>query len=225
VRPDGWISVTTRDPVLVARNIRHDLELAADTWLGENVRPDDWAGGLPIYRCSRTLMNTILLLERFFNVRPQTSEAVVDYCAAIASEVEDELLDQALGATDLAEDESNAPSLILAVRGDLERLADEVLGLNNRPPGWIDNTDINSDTLAIDILTDMETLADIVLGRSVRPPGWIGQLRTSLQAEVAIYEIEGSVEGPDASGAGYTPAEFLDYVQDLRLFRKRRLAE
>lgn len=180
VRPAGWIGATSRNAELVARNLRHDLEIAADEWLGEGQRPEEWVGGPVLTRCSRTVMNTVYLLGEFYGVRPETPTEVVDYCGALVGEIEDSLVDQALGAQIEGEvTEENAPSLILAVRGDLERLADEVLGLNNRPPGWIDNTDIDSPTLAFDILADMEVLADIVLGRDIRPEDWIGQLRES----------------------------------------------
>ncbi len=178
-RPEEWIGATTNNARLVARNIRHDLELSADAWLGDGNRPDDWIGGVASYRCSRTLMNDLYVLDTVYNVRPTTSEAVVNYCASILIEIEESLIDQALGASAFSEEEANAPSLILAVRGDLERLADELLGVNNRPPGWIDNTDINSPTLAEDIQIDMSVLADVVLGRDVRPPDWIGTVSES----------------------------------------------
>lgn len=180
-RPDEWIGATTNNPRLVARNIRHDLELSADAWLGAGSRPAEWVGGVPAFRCSRTVMNILYVLDRFYDERPTTSEAVVDYCGSVIAEIEEDLIDQALGAGALeAEaDVENVPSLILAVRGDLERLADELLGVNNRPPGWIDNTDVTSPTLAQDIQIDMSVLADVVLGRGVRPPEWIGTLRES----------------------------------------------
>ncbi len=55
----------------------------------------------------------------------------------------------------------------------------------------------------------------------------IGQLRKSLQAEVMIYEIEGTLNPStsDGSRSDYEPGSFLDYVQDLRLFRKNSPTE
>ncbi|MCA9912896.1 MAG: hypothetical protein KC496_06090, partial [Anaerolineae bacterium] len=189
-RPIGWIGATTNNPRLVARNVRHDLELAADAWLGADNRPDTWIGGVAYYRCSRTLMNNLYLLDTFYNVRPTTSESVVDYCASVLAEIEETLLDQALGSGAFSEEEANAPTLILAVRGDLERLADELLGVNNRPPGWIDNTDVNSPTLAQDIQIDMGVLADVVLGRGVRPPDWIGTYGSSQLANFRTIRFD-----------------------------------
>lgn len=177
LRPLDWIGASSSNPDLVARNIRHDMELAADRSIGLDLRPDNWIPGPRLFRCSRTLMNTIYLLDFEYNVRPQTDEAVRVYCPAIEDEVEDSLLDQALQQPAIAND--TLPSLVLSVRGDLERLADESLGVNNRPPGWLDNTIVDSPTLAQDVFTDLERLADIVLEPGVRPGGWIGTLQFS----------------------------------------------
>jgi hypothetical protein len=168
IRPEGWIGVATYIPDLVARNIRHDLELSADEFLGFENRPDEWVGGPRLFRCSQTIMNTVYLLDVFYNIRPRTRDTVLDYCGALEDELEDELVFDAIGSAQL----ENVPELILAVRGDLERLADEVLGVNNRPDGWLRNLDIESPTLAIDINTDLETLADIILNGE-RPENWI----------------------------------------------------
>lgn len=167
-RPTEWIGVATYIPDLVARNIRHDLELAADEFLGFEQRPDEWVGGPALYRCDHTLMNTVYLLDVFYNIRPRTPLTVLDYCGSLAGEVEDDLVFNAIGEAEL----QNIPELILAVRGDLERLADEVLGVNNRPPDWIRNIDIESLTLAFDIGTDLETLADVIL-QGQRPENWV----------------------------------------------------
>jgi hypothetical protein len=196
LRPGDWIGATSRNADLVTRNLRHDLERAATDFFSGNLdvgqpgaevdpeadlRPDIWIGGPRITRCSRTVMNIVLVLGQVFNVRPSTPEEVRVYCPTLEGEIEDVLIDQALGAESEAVTDTT-PSLILAVRGDLERLADEVLGLNNRPPGWLDNTNVESVTLASDILTDMERLADIILGEGIRPRAWIGTTRGSALA-------------------------------------------
>jgi hypothetical protein len=72
--------------------------------------------------------------------------------------------------------ESQVPGLTLAVRGDLERLADEEYGLNTRPQQWRGNKNIDSPTLASDILLDLDTLATTQLDAATRPPNWIGVL-------------------------------------------------
>jgi hypothetical protein len=207
-RPDGWIGATTNNPRLVARNIRHDLELSADAWLGAGSRPGDWVGGVPAYRCSRTVMNSLYILDFFYNTRPTTSEAVVDYCESVIIEIEEDLIDQALGAGALDAEETNVPSLTLAVRGDLERLADELLGVNNRPPGWIDNTDINSPNLANDIQVDMSVLADVILGRGVRPPEWIGTLRESQLATFRSLRFDLELLADATLGEDVRPASW-----------------
>lgn len=168
-RPANWISATTRNAELLARNIRHDLELMANAVTGEDIRPPEWVGAPPLNSCDRSVQNIVYLLSTTYNVRPTVSEAVVNYCAAVSADIQDNLIDQTFGSEDLA---NQLPALVLAVRGDIERLADELLGLNNRPIGWIGNKDVNSETLANDNFEDLELLADEVLGTNQRPPGW-----------------------------------------------------
>jgi hypothetical protein len=168
IRPDEWFGASSYVPEIVARNIRHDLEIAADTWLGENLRPDGWVGASKLYRCDRNLMNVLLLLDMAYNLRPVTPETVLDYCPAVLGEVEDVLIPEALGDR---EDIANLPSLILTVRGDLERLADEALGVNVRPQGWLDNTDVQSESFYPDLEADLNRLADIIL-QNRRPEAW-----------------------------------------------------
>jgi hypothetical protein len=177
-RPAAWIGATTRTPDLLLRNIRHDLELTADEVFGSPDRTVEWRGAAPILRCERSLQNVWLVLDRFYNTRPQAAESVLNYCRAIQDEA-----DNAIANTIAAEDEvlqGALPDLILAIRGDLERLADERLGLNNRPANWIGNRDISSPTLVSDVYFDMEALADALLGQDVRPQGWIGFVNNSL---------------------------------------------
>ncbi|MFN8371906.1 MAG: hypothetical protein U0694_03380 [Anaerolineae bacterium] len=177
-RPDGWIGATTRNAQLLLRNIRHDLELSADQYFGSPDRPAEWRGTAAIVLCSRSLQNIWFALGQFYNERPQSPESVLDYCRALSEEA-----DNIIATTVVADDtelQGALPSLILAVRGDLERLADERLGLENRPSNWIGNRDINSPTLVSDIYFDLEALADALLGQDVRPQGWIGFVNNSL---------------------------------------------
>ena len=167
-RPVGWIGVSSTVADIVARNIRHDLELSADAWLGENLRPDEWIGGPLLFQCSELLMNTAYILDIEYNIRPRTPETVNDYCQSVTEEVADTLIPAALGAPQL----QNVPDLLLAVRGDLERLADEVLGLNVRPGGWVDNTNVDDLAYIADLIADMELLANITLDNR-RPAAWV----------------------------------------------------
>jgi hypothetical protein len=177
IRPEVWIGATTRNPELITRNIRHDLEASADNFLSPDSRPDGWTGAAPVYRCSRTVQNILYTLAVAFGVRPATPDGVFDFCMTVSAEIDDELVASIQGAnTEL----SDFQGLIWAVRGDLERLADESQGLGNRPSGWIGNTDLNSSDLAAGTLTDMGSLADTLLGQGVRPEGWNGTFSSSL---------------------------------------------
>ncbi len=176
VRPPDWIGATTSNAELVTRNIRHDLELAADTALGIGTRPDGWQGAGAIYRCNRTLLNTVYLLNTLYNIRPVTPEGVLDYCRTVAAEVDSELVDLLFNTPEALE---QAPELVLAARGDLERLADEKLGLGSRPSAWLGNKQLESPSLVSDIFTDLEALADELLGVNQRPLQWIGQISVS----------------------------------------------
>lgn len=169
IRPDDWIGASSYIPEVVARNIRHDLEIAADTWVGEGLRPDGWIGGPELLFCDRNLINIILLLDMAYNIQPTTPETVLNYCAALEGEVEDVMIPEALGGRQQV---ANLPALVLSVRGDLERLTDEVLGVDVRPEAWADNTDVESDSFYPDLAADLERLADIILqGR--RPDTWV----------------------------------------------------
>lgn len=172
VRPPDWISATTSDTELLLRNIRHDIELASDTFIGLNLRPDGWIGAEPFHRCSRTIMNLLYLLRIFYSQTSSVSPATNNYCEAVGFEIEDVLArDIETGANP-----EEIPTQVLAVRGDLERLADEKLGLNNRPPDWTFNKDVNSPTLAADNFADMERLSDALLGPGLRPDGWVAAI-------------------------------------------------
>lgn len=177
-RPPDWIGATSSNAVIVARNLRHDVERAADTFYAQRglTRPPEWRGANAIFRCTRTIQNIVMLLDNLYAVRPKTTAAVANFCASIAAEIDDELIPIVFRNTEL---ESQLPDLILAVRGDLERLADEKKGLNNRPPGWIRNVDKTSPTIISDNFLDLENLANDLLGNDQRPPGWIGAVSNS----------------------------------------------
>lgn len=188
VRPKDWMGASSYLPEVVVRNMRHDLELATDTWLGEGLRPDGWVGGPKLDTCGRDIMNIILLLDMAYNIHPTTPETVLNYCATLEGEIDDTLIPDALGGRSQL---ANLPSLILAVRGDLERLADEVLGVNVRPAEWIGNKDVESDSFYVDLSADLERLADIILeGR--RPDNWVTQVafNQTSQLQTLRYNLE-----------------------------------
>ncbi len=189
-RPAAWIGATSSNAFLVVRNVRHDLELAADELLGAGTRPQAWQGAPKVYRCSRTLQNTLYLLRILYNNTPTTLESVFDYCAAVAGELETTLTQLASRLQTGQTVDYN--SLILAVRGDIERLADERLGLNTRPEGWRANKDVNSPNLATDNLADLELLADTLLGAGQRPFGWLGII--SAEASVTARNLRFDLE-------------------------------
>ncbi|MGJ3240067.1 MAG: hypothetical protein ACFE0Q_15270 [Anaerolineae bacterium] len=210
-RPEGWIGVSSSVADIVARNIRHDLELSADEWLGEDLRPDEWTGGPPLYRCNQTLMNTAYLLDVEYNIRPRTPETVFDYCATVEVEIAEELIPAALGAATL----EDVPDLLLAVRGDLERLANEVLGVNVRPGGWVNNLDVSDPAYIADLIADLELLADIILDNR-RPPTWVS---VSINDDVsALRNLRFNLESltDRALGAGTRPN---GWQGDSQLFR------
>src|SRR5689334_23222100 len=171
-RPEGWIGApVTKDLNLVARNIRHDLELSADKIFGPNNRPENWKGTLALFKCDRTTMNTVEVLRTVFNDKITTANDAVNYCQTVSSEDQSLTLKEVLSTPEI---DQTLPDQILAARGDIERLADEVLGLNTRPAGWTGNKDKNSPSLLSDNFLDQENLANEKLGVGQRPPGWLG---------------------------------------------------
>jgi len=173
-RPLGWIGApVTQNGLIVARNIRHDLEVAADQVLGVGNRPTDWRGGPPLFKCDRTVQNQVEILRNAYIVNFQTPDSSVNYCQVIANEIQQVSLQEVYNTPDI---ETAIPDLVLALRGDIERLADEELGLSQRPPGWTGNRVKESPTLLSDNYLDLETLADATLGNGVRPDGWLNTL-------------------------------------------------
>lgn len=171
IRPPDWFGITSDRADIIARNVRHDLELMADREFndasGVLVRPEDWQGASSRFRCSRTLQNVIRLARLLLGYNVITLESTLNYCITVQLELEERLAND-LGYTS----DPRVPELSLAVRGDLERLADERLGLNVRPPNYIRNVDPQSPTLLGDIFLDLDTLANELLGQGVRPPNW-----------------------------------------------------
>ncbi|PJF40454.1 MAG: hypothetical protein D6737_10415 [Chloroflexi bacterium] len=172
-RPPEWFGGDATTLEILGRNIRHDLEINADTVFGVDVRPDEWRGASPVFRCSRALQNLLTLSSSIYNITPQTPNSALNFCSATTAEVDEQLVNTIFSDPTL---DSQLNDLILAVRGDLERLANETLGLNNRPEGWTGNTNPNSLTLAGDNFLDIESLANNQLGMGVRPDEWIGVL-------------------------------------------------
>ncbi len=182
LRPDDWIGATAPIAPILARNVRHDLELTADQVLGSGQRPETWRGGPPVLRCSRNLQNVLTLLTTFYDLQTTVSPTSFNYCAAIAADIEDELNNIYFG-TQIGDQPLPDPiALIVATRGDLERLADERLGLNTRPDSWLGNRDAQSSTLINDVFIDLQRLADALLGINVRPDGWLATPGSTPQA-------------------------------------------
>lgn len=174
VRPPDWAGVATTTPVRIARNLRHDLELLADTAFGARQRPEDWHGALPIYSCDIATQNLVEFVARTFEFTPVTLPSVLDYCQAIAGEAQDRLAGQGIALV-----EGDIPLLLSNLRGDLERLADELLGLDARPQGWRRTLTTETNQMATDLLNDLELLATDRFGPNNRPPNWIGSLGRS----------------------------------------------
>jgi hypothetical protein len=177
-RPPGWFGATTVDYVLIARNIRHDLEITAEKVFerfGDGWRPEEWSGAPALYNCDRTVQNTKRLMDVLHNAPTTTVYSAVDYCDVITYELEDDVLPLIYM---VLEDDSELPANLLSVRGDLERLRDELLGLGEVPDPetfgeWKGLLDEESPTLVDDIYADMDILADKELGLSIRPEeGW-----------------------------------------------------
>ncbi len=188
-RDDNWFGITSADPELVARNIRHDLELTATRFRGGEGRPFGWIGAPKIYTCSQSLQNLVRILEREYGVRTQVPESVVDYCGVVRIEIEDKLYAEVLSSSALA---TQLTDLLGGNRGDLERLADELLGLDTRPDGWVANRDATTASFIAELFDDIDRLADNQLGVGVRPSGWIGQEGASpaTSYRVSRFDIE-----------------------------------
>jgi hypothetical protein len=74
---------------------------------------------------------------------------------------------------------SEALPTLISARGDLELLANEVFGRDQRPAGWSGSTDATDPNLPLFVRLDLEVLAGYVLGAEVRPDGWFGVVPSS----------------------------------------------
>jgi hypothetical protein len=169
-RPPDWIGASaTADPEVVVRNTRHDLEISADNTYGKAERPPEWHGAAALFHCDRLTMDTVFILQAVYKDTFDLPDSTINYCQVIAGLAQDKVLQEVLSTP---ESDQQLPDKILALRGDLERLADEQLGLNKRPATWTGNKDRESPTLLSDNYLDLETMANATLGSGQRPDGW-----------------------------------------------------
>ncbi len=175
-RPDNWLGITVEREQIVARNARYDLELLADNiYGGTTIRPPGWNGAAQIYRCQRIIQNVNALVRDFYGFQPVVEEDAFGYCALIRDELELAIIeDEGLDVSGDVLDQE-----ILTTRGDLERIANEVYGVNNRPLGWSGETDPDSPLLLTGTYEDLRILADETLGVDVRPDGFVGRITES----------------------------------------------
>jgi phosphate transport system substrate-binding protein len=86
LRPTGWFGAVGSTQLAIVRDIRHDLEVMADT-VFSGARPQDWAGGDVIYRCSRSTQALVAMLQRT-NLYAVTADPLAsDYCQQVEIEV------------------------------------------------------------------------------------------------------------------------------------------
>ncbi len=198
-RPAGWIGASPNG-FIIARNVRHDLELSADEFFGLTFRPQEWRGGLPIERCDRSLQTLVYVLNLLYGVTLPTAQDAPNFCAQARDDADVLALNQAFNSP---EQQSFYLDQVWLTRGDLERLADELLGLNNRPESYNNNRNRNSPTLIPDLLLDLELLSDELLGFGVRPDGWIGLIGTTpyISARNLRHDLE------LLTHAAYTPVD------------------
>jgi len=125
--PPDWFGIVASTPFHIARDIRHDLELAADLLLGRDVRPPNWRGGKTLYRCNRATQTLVALLERgsgFVLSVPEVADARL-YCTA---------LEQALTAY------SETVLLTRPAEQDLFSIRAEIIAQNMPPPEFFIET-------------------------------------------------------------------------------------
>jgi hypothetical protein len=185
-RPPDWFGATTYDFLILSRNIRHDLELAAGVIYGERSRPDEWLGALRIYQCDRTLQNATRLLDAIYSAQSTIAQSTFNFCDALLTEVEEELLPVMYNTVEAGSTDDDVVGGVSAIRGDVERLANELFGLHSRPDTWSGNLDEESPTMAFDVDYDLNLVADSMpedddgdglpdpslIGYGVRPDGW-----------------------------------------------------
>jgi hypothetical protein len=176
VRPDQWIGITIERAEIVVRNTRIDLEIIADNiYGGEDIRPPTWSGADRVYRCPRQVQNVFALVRDFYAFSTNIEQDEVGYCVLLEEEMRLFLLEER--GLDISGDVLD--QAILDARGDLERLANEEYGVNDRPIGWAGNTDIESPLLLTDTYEDLRILADQTIGVNERPDGFVGLITES----------------------------------------------
>ncbi|MCB9458721.1 MAG: hypothetical protein H6670_03650 [Anaerolineaceae bacterium] len=202
-RPLDWAGAASTNGAVIVRNIRHDIELLADELIGEDLRPEGWVGTTnPLELCDRNLINLVYVLQTAYNAEFETIPTVANYCTALRLEIENDYIEARNTGSPSAE---VIAEMNLAIRGDLERLADEELGLNNRPADWTGNKDINSPGLLRDNFVDIGLLADATLGQGQRPDGFYGFANTSDLSAVRNLRHDLELLADATQGEGVRP--------------------
>ncbi|MCB9450479.1 MAG: hypothetical protein H6672_03520 [Anaerolineaceae bacterium] len=122
----------------------------------------------------------------------------------------------------------NDPQLALLIRLDLELLAGQVLGMNERPAGWFGAVPSTPEAIARDIRHDLELLADTVNSLGVRPPGWAGadalmrcsrgvQTLVNLLERGGVFALNVDVNAPDFCQRAEVQASVFAETNLLRL--------
>lgn len=192
VRTDTWQGVSISSAESLVRSVRQNLEVLANEQFGIGQRPNIWRGAPVRVLCDRTLLNTIALLELIYRYDVQTSESALNYCQTLQNEIDAELNRLVFSLPDQNGNVLDPIPLLGGARGDLERLADELFGLNTRPEGYIGNRDATTPTFLSELLLDINTLANSQLGEGVRPPGFIGEVSAAPGA--SYYNLRYDIE-------------------------------
>jgi hypothetical protein len=191
-RPDDWQPATTTSQESLVRSVRRNLETVADEVFGLGTRPQEWRGASALLRCDRTLLNTLSLLELLYRYERTTPDSAINFCEALQAELELRLNELVFSTPNQDGAVLDPIELLGGMRGDLERLADELLGLNTRPGGYIGNRDARTLTFISDAFLDMNALANLRLGAGVRPAGWAGSVAAA--AGPAYYTLRYDLE-------------------------------
>jgi hypothetical protein len=173
-RPADWAGTYSPTSDRVARNLRHDLELLADAIFGQEERPDDWIGAPRLFSCEIAVQNLVDAMGRTFEFTSTTRSSVLNYCLAVVGEIQDRLILEGVSLL-----EGDIPTLLSLIRGDLERLADELYGLDTRPDEYLRTITIEANQMANDLLFDFNIIADDKFGSGNRPEEWIGSIGSS----------------------------------------------
>lgn len=79
----------------------------------------------------------------------------------------------------LSREASEALPILVSARNDLELLANEVFGHDQRPAGWSGSADVTNPDLPLLTRLDLELLAGFVVSAEERPAGWFGVVASS----------------------------------------------